>query len=69
MTNTAPGHSIKAAGPLLTAWGAAAGPEGLAGSLLPPDSALPVPAAGADVWERAADRLAAVREQAEARRG
>ncbi|MFI7635955.1 heparinase II/III family protein [Nonomuraea sp. NPDC049400] len=66
MTNTATGPAIKSAGPLLTAWGAAASPEGLAGSLLPPDWALPVPAAGADVWQRAADRLAAVREQAEA---
>ncbi|MEV0233357.1 heparinase II/III family protein [Nonomuraea sp. NPDC050786] len=68
MTNTATGAAVETAGPLLSVWGAAASPAGLAGLLVSPDVALPVPVAGAELWERAADRLAAVREQAEAER-
>jgi hypothetical protein len=70
MTNTAPGSSAprtdRAAGPLLTAWKAAASQDGLVRTLLPPDAALPAPAAGAAAWDRIpAGALAAVRERAE----
>ncbi|MBT2229449.1 heparinase II/III family protein [Nonomuraea sp. NEAU-A123] len=58
-------------GPLLTVWGAAMSPEVLVRSLLPPETALPVPATGDAVWDRAAESgvLLAVRERAEAELG
>ncbi|TMR96341.1 heparinase II/III domain-containing protein [Nonomuraea basaltis] len=74
MTNTATGSSAgrpdRAPGPLLAAWKAAASQDSLIRTLLPPDAALPAPAAGAAVWDRIpAETLAAVREQAEAELG
>ena len=72
MTNTAtrPAEG-RTTGPLRTVWGAAMSPEALVRSLLPPEAALPVPAAGDAVWARAAESgaLLAVREQAEAELG
>jgi hypothetical protein len=70
---TASGRSTTA-GPLLSAWGAAAGPRALARTLLSPERALPVPSvADRAAWERAARDaagvLAALREDAEAQRG
>ncbi|WP_084772935.1 heparinase II/III family protein [Nonomuraea candida] len=67
MTNTVTGR----AGPLLSAWGARAEPEALAHALLPPETALPVPAAGSDLWRRAGEGggLDAVRERARAELG
>lgn len=74
MTNTATGSSARrtgtAPGPLLAAWKAAASPDGLIRTLLPPDAALPAPAAGAAVWDRIpAGTLVGVRERAEAEAG
>ncbi|MEV0620038.1 heparinase II/III family protein [Nonomuraea sp. NPDC050404] len=47
------GSGRAVAGPLLAAWGAGAEPDGLMGVLLPPETALPVPAAGDGRWDRA----------------
>ncbi|MFI7151187.1 heparinase II/III family protein [Nonomuraea sp. NPDC050022] len=80
MTNTATGPAVgrtesgpagRTTGPLLAAWGAAMLPDALAGSLLPPEKALPIPAAGDGVWDRSAESgaLLAVRERAEAELG
>ncbi|NUP02963.1 MAG: hypothetical protein HOW59_34080, partial [Nonomuraea sp.] len=59
------------AGPLISAWKTGAEPEALARVLLPPGGALPVPPAGAEVWERhrRGEALLTVREQAEAEAG
>ncbi|MEV0148387.1 MULTISPECIES: heparinase II/III family protein [unclassified Nonomuraea] len=77
MTNTVtgPGRSDRKAGPLLAAWGAAATPDALAGTLLPPDAALPVPGGGGSAGfgellrAYGARALRAVRERAEAEAG
>ncbi|GAA3578811.1 heparinase II/III family protein [Nonomuraea rosea] len=56
---------------MLIAWGARAEPESLARDLLPPATALPVPAAGAGVWGRLreSEALSDVRERARAEAG
>ncbi|MDR8409696.1 heparinase II/III-family protein [Nonomuraea sp. 3-1Str] len=77
MTNTVTGtaRSDRKAGPLLAAWGAAATPGALAGTLLPPDAALPVPGGGGSagfgelLGAYGARALRAVRERAEAEAG
>ncbi|TMR11310.1 hypothetical protein ETD86_36110 [Nonomuraea turkmeniaca] len=73
MTNTASdraesGRGDGAIGPLRAVWGAAISPEALAGSLLPPEAALPVPGAGRFAGDGVAESLAAVRERAAAER-
>ncbi|MFC4117747.1 heparinase II/III domain-containing protein [Nonomuraea zeae] len=73
MTNTVTGSArrVPAAGPLLTTWGTRAEPAELARALSPPETALPVPAAGAGVWARIerGTALLAVRERALAESG